>query len=186
MALAQRTFERRDSIVGVTSQCKLPDGPSQGLARTANRRKVGRLDPSSTIPDSPDTNEEPYYFAYSATLRIFGDLPNLDEISSALRVQPTRTHKRGDRQGSSSFPHDMWSLTPTLPKSEPLGQHIDTLWAIIKPHKHYLLELKKSATVDVFLTYLSDCETAGIEVPHTSLEMFLELEIPLGISIVVI
>ena len=78
----------------------------------------------------------------------------------------------------------MWSFTPPLDKSEPLENHIDTLWELIKPHKHYLLELKKSATVDV-LGYRSDCETAGIEVAHTSLEMFLELEIPFGISIVV-
>jgi hypothetical protein len=144
------------------------------------------MDTSSPLPDKLESNEESYYFAYSATLRIFGDLPNLDEISTALRLQPTHTHRMGDRKrDSSSFPHDMWSFTPPLDKSEPLGKHIDTLWELIKPHKHYLLELKKSATVDVFLGYRLDCETAGIDVPHTSLEMFLELEIPFGISIVV-
>jgi Domain of unknown function (DUF4279) len=73
----------------------------------------------------------------------------------------------------------------SLDESEPLEKHIDTLWALIKPHKHYLLELKKLVTVDVFLGYRSDCETAGFELPHTSLEMFLELEIPFGISIVI-
>lgn len=131
-------------------------------------------------------NEETYHFAYSATLRIFGNLSNFGEISSALRLQPTYTHRKGDHdRGGSSFPHDMWSFTPPLDKSERLGKHIDALWELIKPHKHYLLELKKSATVDVFLSYRSDCETAGVEVPHTSLGMFLELEIPLGISVVV-
>jgi hypothetical protein len=39
--------------------------------------------------------------------------------------------------------------------------------------------------VDVFLTYSSNVDTAGIEVPHTSLEMFTELEVPFGISIIV-
>jgi hypothetical protein len=38
----------------------------------------------------------------------------------------------------------------------------------------------------VFLGYRSNCETAGFEVPHTSLEMFTELQIPFGISIVVV
>jgi len=48
-----------------------------------------------------------------------------------------------------------------------------------------LLELKKSLTVDVFLGYRSSCDHAGIEVPHTSLEMFTELEIPFGVSIII-
>jgi hypothetical protein len=39
--------------------------------------------------------------------------------------------------------------------------------------------------VDVFLGYRSNCDTAGIEVPHTSLEMFSELQIPFGLSIIV-
>lgn len=39
--------------------------------------------------------------------------------------------------------------------------------------------------MDVFLGYRTNCDTAGIEVPHTSLEMFSELKIPSGISIIV-
>lgn len=139
------------------------------------------MNTSSSLPDNAAPDEEAYYFAYSATLRIFGDLPNLDKISSALNLQPTHTHKKGD----PPFSHDMWSYTPPVDTSQPLEEHIDTLWALLKPHKRYLLDLKKSATVDVFLGYRSNCETAGIEVPHASLEMFVELEIPFGISIIV-
>ena len=80
----------------------------------------------------------------------------------------------------------MWSYDPPLDKSEPLHKHIDALWESIEPHKEYLLELKKQATVDVFLGYRSDCETAGVEVPHTSLQIFVELEIPFGLSIIVV
>jgi Domain of unknown function (DUF4279) len=79
----------------------------------------------------------------------------------------------------------MWSYTPPLDASEPLHKHIDALWATLKPHKRYLFELKNSATVDVFLGYRSNCDTAGVEVPYTSLEMFMELEMPFGISIVI-
>ena len=49
----------------------------------------------------------------------------------------------------------------------------------------YLRALKKTVLVDVFLGYRSNCDHAGIEIPHTSLEMFTELEISFGISIVV-
>jgi hypothetical protein len=37
----------------------------------------------------------------------------------------------------------------------------------------------------VFLGYRSDCDTAGVEVPYTSLEIFIELEVPFGLSIIV-
>jgi hypothetical protein len=127
---------------------------------------------------------EPYektYFAYSASLRIFGDIPNLEEISSHLGFQPTNTHRKGDTPGPQApeFHHDMWSYSPSVDKSERLERHIDALWEKLKPHKKYLLELKKSLAVDVFLGYRSNCDHAGIEVPHASLEMFAELEIPL-------
>jgi len=79
----------------------------------------------------------------------------------------------------------MWSYTPPVDKSEALHRHIDALWSALRPHKQYLLKLKKTLSVDVFLGYRTNCDTAGIEVPYTSLQMFLELKIPFGISIIV-
>jgi Domain of unknown function (DUF4279) len=141
-----------------------------------------KLPPSEQCAES----NEKYFFAYSATLRVFGAIPDLDAISTALGLQPTHLHRKGDRR-SVGVPYDtdMWSYAAPVEKSEPLHKHIDALWAKLKPHKHYLLELKKHATVDVFLGYSSDCETAGVEIPYTSLELFIELEIPFGLSIVV-
>jgi hypothetical protein len=45
--------------------------------------------------------------------------------------------------------------------------------------------LKELATVDVFLGYRSNVDHAGVEIAHSSLEMFLRLEIPLGLSIII-
>jgi hypothetical protein len=133
-----------------------------------------------------EPEEEPY-FAYSATLRIFGELPNLGDISATLGFQPTGTHRKGETRNSRAvaYQHDMWSYSPAVAESEPLHRHIDALWLVLKPHKDYLLLLKKSVTVDVFLGYRTNCDHAGIEVPHTSLEMFKELQIPFGVSIIV-
>jgi len=80
----------------------------------------------------------------------------------------------------------MWSYSPLLHESEPLEKHIDELWEKLRPHKEYLLGLRKSVTVDVFLGYRSNCDHGGVEVPHKSLEMFLELKIPFGLSIIVV
>jgi len=131
--------------------------------------------------------EEDTFFAYSATLRIAGEISNMDEISATLGLSPTHLHRKGEKRGAKAagYRQDMWSYSPPIEKSEPLHKHIDALWLKLKPHKHYLLELKNSLNVDVFAGYRSNCDTAGIEVPHTSLEMFTELEIPFGVSIIV-
>ena len=133
-----------------------------------------------------ETEEEPS-FRYSASLRIFSENLDFEDISSHLGKSPTRTHRKGEHKGNRSrgYPHDYWSYSPQLERERPLHEHIDALWADIKHAKDYLLALKKIAKVDVFLTYSSNVDTAGIEVPHTSLEMFKELEVPFGISIVV-
>lgn len=131
--------------------------------------------------------DEDTRFAFSATLRIFGDIPDVEAISQRLGLQPTHIHRKGEsrREGRPAWPHDMWSYTADLHESEPLERHIDALWAVLKPHRKYLLGLKKKAKVDVFLGYRSNCDHAGIEVPHTALEMFRELEIPFGLSIII-
>jgi len=131
--------------------------------------------------------EEDNYFKYSATLRIFGDIPNLEKISAALQLEPTDSHRKGEKRNSRTvgFAHDMWSYSPAIDESEPLHKHIDALWRKLKPHKNHLLELKKTVKVDVFLGYRSNCDTAGFEVPHTALEMFSELKIPFGVSIII-
>lgn len=79
----------------------------------------------------------------------------------------------------------MWSYKAPVTNTESLHVHIDTLWNTFKEHRDYLLQLKHDLNVDVFLGYRSNCDTAGIEVPHQSLEMFRELEVPFGLSIIV-
>jgi hypothetical protein len=90
--------------------------------------------------------EEDTYFAYSASLRIFGDIPDMDEISARLGLQPKDSHRKGEKRGPRSAPYrqDMWSYSPPVDESEQLHKHIDALWLTLKPHKRYLLRLKKS------------------------------------------
>lgn len=134
--------------------------------------------------DEPDEED---YFAYSATLRIFGENLDLDEIANQLALQPSNSHRKGERKRPKSPPwrQDAWFYQAPLHESEPLEKHIDFLWSKIKNKKDYLLELKTTAKVDVFLGYRSNIDHAGVEIPYTSLEMFTELKIPFGISIVI-
>jgi hypothetical protein len=134
--------------------------------------------------DEPDDED---YFAYSAALRIFGQIADLDEITRNMELSPTRAHRAGERRGERSppFEQDMWHYQPPVPEEEPLEKHIDALWTAIRDKKLYLLGLKETLSVDVFLGYRSNHDHAGVEVPYTCLEMFTELKIPFGLSIIV-
>lgn len=138
--------------------------------------------------DLADIQASDRWFAYSATLRIFGDIPDLDEITRHLGVVPTYVHRKNESRGPH-FPvykDDMWGYDAPMDKHESLHLHIDMLWNTFKGHKPYLLQLKRKLTVDVFLGYRSNCDHCGVEVPHQSLEIFTELEVPFGLSIIVV
>ncbi len=119
---------------------------------------------------------------YWATLRIFGEGVDHEAITATLGLEPTYMHKQGDRF-NKPYKYDMWQYTAPVERTQPLEEHIQYLWEQIKAHKEYLLELKENYTVDVFCAYESDSGQAGIEIPYTCLEMFTELQIPFGVSI---
>ena len=90
--------------------------------------------------------DEETYFSFSASLRIFGDITHTEEISKRLGLEPTHIHKKGESRGEGRpvWPQDMWSYMSGLPESEPLERHIERIWSVIKPHKQYLLDLKRT------------------------------------------
>ncbi len=142
---------------------------------------------STVEQDDAEVDETPY-FSYSATLRIFGTIPDLDEITRNLGIPPTHFHRRGDRRSElhAGYEHDMWSYRAPVDRAMPLHTHIDTLWEMIRGRTRYLLSLKSGdLTVDVFLGYRSSSDTAGVEIPYQSLEIFRELQVPFGLSIIV-
>jgi hypothetical protein len=131
--------------------------------------------------------DEENYFHFSATLRISGeDLP-FDEICQRLGIEPTYSHRKGDRRAPTSppFQDDAWHLQPSVPETDPLDQHILALWKLIQPHVEYLKLLKRNSSVNVFCGYRSNCDLAGFEVSHEALELFTSLEIPFGVSVIV-
>jgi len=134
-------------------------------------------------------NSEEVYFKYSVRLRIFSESGlNFKDIENNLSIIPNYTHRKGDRRTPKSpeYKHDMWSYKLCLDKTEPLENYLYKLWSEIKPHKEYILNLKNNATVDIFCGYRSNSDTAGIQVAHQSLEIFRELEIDFGLSIIII
>jgi hypothetical protein len=147
-------------------------------------------DSDSEIPEeiSSTVDGKPPYFAFFASLRIHGAITDLDTISKTLGLKPTHLHRRGERKGlrSPAFEEDAWHFAPPISEERPLNEHIEVLWKILEPHKDYLLKLKQTLKVDVFCGYRSNHWHTGFEVQPTSLAMFTALQIPFGVSIIII
>jgi hypothetical protein len=139
------------------------------------------------MANDPQSQQEEPYFCYSATLRIFGTISRLQEITDVLGLAPTQLHHAGEVRapGAKPYDHDFWAYEAPTDETQPLHVHIDALWRAIRPHKNYLIRLKERSNVDVFLGYRSNSETAGVEVPHQSLELFTELQVPFALSIII-
>jgi hypothetical protein len=139
------------------------------------------------IPEVVIGAEKPY-FCFSATLRIWGDVPDLGDISRRLGLEPTHAHRKGEKRGprSPGYRHDHWSYKAPVAEERPLEEHILALWEAIRQHVDYLKSLKETLNVDVFCGYRSNSQTAGFQVGHGCLEMFVRLEVPFGVSVIVL
>ncbi|MGV8839744.1 MAG: DUF4279 domain-containing protein [Bauldia sp.] len=136
--------------------------------------------------------EERPYFAFGATLRVYGAIPDLDGITLGMGLQPTHTHRAGavrqartGRIRTRPYKEDAWHYTADPPEEAPLDLHLQTLWMDVAPRKDYLLSLKSSLRIDVFCGYRSNSSIAGFEVQATSLRVFTELDIPFGVSVII-
>ena len=129
--------------------------------------------------------DEPSYFAFSATLRIHGtDLP-FDEITRTLGLSPTHQHRAGERRRARgrAYPDDAWQFSANVPEERELTEHLRSLWTVVRPHVAYLTSL--DASVDVFCGYRSNNGTAGFAVEPDALEIFTALNVPFGVSVIV-
>lgn len=131
---------------------------------------------------------EELYFNYSATLRIFGNIPDIDVITKTLNLKPFMAHNKGQPRKNVSpalFDKAMWIYKSPVDKEQPPDAHIKDLCVKLKPHKKYLLELQKSFTVDIYCSYRSNSGTGGVVISPESLKMLAELNIPFGISVTI-
>jgi hypothetical protein len=140
--------------------------------------------PSDNITDE---EEYPIYFAYSATLRIHGKNLDLDGITRAIGIQPTHTHRCGDQIEwlDTTYEDDAWHLESGLDDSAHLSDHLRILWSQIQPSTEYLRELKNRYSVSVFCGYRSNCDNAGLDLPHDAVKIFTELEVPFSLSVII-
>ena len=92
---------------------------------------------------------------FVATLRISSELLRASQIAEILGHEPTSSFEKGDpaskrspksgcRKGSA------WLLKSTLPRSEPLKEHVSQLLAFAQEKEAALLQLKSRCHIDIF------------------------------------
>jgi hypothetical protein len=142
------------------------------------------------IVDNPKLKgkEADYYALFKASLRIAGDGLDFDEISRKLGLTPTTKRRKGKAPGSHKPPRkqDLWLYTAPVARERPLDEHIMALWDAVRPHMPYLRKLKQKFQIDIFCGYRSNSCTGGFKVDHRCLGLFAELDIPFGVSVIIV
>jgi hypothetical protein len=142
----------------------------------------------TSFADAVAPEGEKPYFCFCATLRIFGDIGELEAIGRQLGLQPTRMYRKGERKSPHRpdvWPRDGWLYQPPVDENRPLEDHILALWDRIRPQMAFLKSLKAKHQVDIFCGYRSNSGTAGFQVSHKCLGLFIELEVPFGMSVII-
>jgi len=135
--------------------------------------------------------EVEYYFAYSASLRIFGDNIDLDEVNDLLKVEPSSFNKAGDKfvykgkETSRTFEKDVWKLSSPLNEEIHLDEHLNYLKGILIDKSDAIGKLKEKYEIDIFCGYRSNCDHAGFKVNSKSLELFTELDVDFNVSVII-
>jgi hypothetical protein len=148
---------------------------------------MGLMSKSPKRKPEPILDEEPVFATFGASLRIFGENLELEEITQTLGLAPTHSHRKGECQspGANPWSQDMWSYDAPIDGRRPLHEHFLALWEAIRPQIPYLRKLKSKHHVDVFCSYQGKIYPTRIKVDYGCLGLFTELEVPFAVSIVV-
>lgn len=136
---------------------------------------------------SLESTENETRLGFSATLRVMCAAERHEEINRVTGLSPTHQHEHGEPGlFGEPWPKDLWVLESPLPPGAALNDHLDWLWAQVRPHQNYFRALadEESTDVDLFCGYRSDCAECGFEVQPKALEIVQVLNIPLEVSVV--
>jgi Domain of unknown function (DUF4279) len=135
--------------------------------------------------NSDEPANSPPYFAFSASLRILGDIADWEAISRALNLQPTDTHRRGER-GRLDKPqaHDAWIYEVQVTEESPATDHVLALCRALEAAKD-LASLRDRYSVDVFCGYRSDSDYGSFSLSAEALSALGALGLPAHFSVII-
>jgi len=120
-----------------------------------------------------------------AAIRIFG--PNLDfgAISRELGVEPSESHRRGERGPTSrAYPEDMWCLDSPYARKEPLEAHLKWLREVLLPHYDLVRSLARRYELSSYCGISVDGDSCRFELSPGALMIFAELAMDMNLSLV--
>lgn len=120
-----------------------------------------------------------------ASLRIFGSGLDFDSLSHQLGVQPSDSHRRGERGLSSiRYSEDMWSVDSPHPRTSPLDVHLKWLRQVLSPHYDFLRQLKKKYEISSYCGISVDGDSCRLEISPEALKIFVDLGVDMDLSII--
>ena len=129
---------------------------------------------------------EEKYERYSATLRIFGKIEEMNVIGMRLGLEPTRVRLRGEPvEGTSErLELDFWEMTAPVTKDRPLEDHLAWLKSRLVPRGVVLRDIKTALSADLFCEYRSNHGQGGFSLSPEALAWLVELGIGLDVAVV--
>lgn len=121
---------------------------------------------------------------YLAAVRIGGNSLDLQALTSALGVDPTRTHTKGDTRGATKFKDDMWlyESTDRISELDNLDAHLAHLIELFQHQTDLLKSLKKDGSVQVLLSYTTNLDATGVSISNHNTKLHEALDEPFDIS----
>jgi|HubBroStandDraft_4_1064222.scaffolds.fasta_scaffold25122_2 hypothetical protein len=99
-------------------------------------------------------------FQSRASLRIYGGGLTPEEVTTALKIQPTRTSVNNENLG-------MWTYSTKdhVNNLLPLAAHLKHLIDLLSPNRDSLILLQKNFSTDVLCYFASQSDTGGFDLP---------------------
>lgn len=102
----------------------------------------------------------------AATLRIHTTVLSLEDISAALRIEPSEAFAKGERMSlrnpsSAVFEENLWSLDSWAEPRQPLEIHIQQLIDFLEQRLPEIKRLISDCDIDIFCMYSSENGQGG-------------------------
>ena len=110
-----------------------------GKTKTVNTPDKSLNDPAPII-----------YHHFDAAFRVWGTDTDIDALTVATKLNPSESHRRGDKRGNGKWEESMWSFRSTRPESSDLEDHLDHLLDILEPLKERILSAIPANSQPVF------------------------------------
>ncbi len=118
-----------------------------------------------------------------ACLRIIGN--NLDAalISSHVGITPRSVLRRGEQHFHRIQQHDVIIYEVTPRSSRGFSEQLSLLQELLAPALDFLTELKKTADVHIYCSFVTDWAQSGFSITPDSIKRFVDAGLNIEISI---